>query len=360
MASAQEDISAFVRQMPKVELHAHLHGSIRNNTLREFVEAELGGSSDLVEKTLMTKRLSSQTGERTLSDCFSIFDIIHKVVVRREYIERIVQELIVDLSEQNVIYAEIRTTPRPIPECGLDKYGYTATVIESIQKFTSESSPTVKLILSIDRSDSVENAWDTLSLYLTVKKDCRLGSVLVGLDFSGNPTKQSFCTFLPVFERAKLENIKITVHYAEVFDKEDAINILSFKPNRLGHACCMTPDLLRSTIELGIPIEVCPTSNMMTRPEIVTFHDHPVQDFLECGHPVSICTDDQGVFCTDLSSELLHICSAFNLSKIQLSDMQLKAITFIFAEKDVKTQLKGKVNSFIQPMTPLDPKQEEQ
>jgi adenosine deaminase len=312
--------------VPKVELHAHLHGSIRESTLRVFLEEE--------QRTL-------ELGvSRTLEDCFRMFAAIHEVVNTEDRVRRIAREAVQDMARDHVVYVEFRSTPRALPG-KWTKYEYVSFVVDELESAAKRSGIEAKLLLSIDRgSNSLEDALDTVELATKFE-----GSV-VGIDFSGNPTKNDFKMYLESFERARELGLKTTVHFAEVFNEEDAQAILDFGPDRLGHACCLNESLLKQIVEKRIPIEICPTSNLMTRPEIKSYGNHPVMDFLSANHPISVCTDDSGVFGVSLTHEWARVIEAFNVPMSQVLRMVECSIEFIFSDEESRSRIRRRLEEF--------------
>eukprot|EP00629_Pelagomonadales_sp_RCC1024_P018482 CAMPEP_0119290162 /NCGR_PEP_ID=MMETSP1329-20130426/40279_1 /TAXON_ID=114041 /ORGANISM="Genus nov. species nov., Strain RCC1024" /LENGTH=132 /DNA_ID=CAMNT_0007290977 /DNA_START=169 /DNA_END=563 /DNA_ORIENTATION=- len=91
-----------IAAMPKVEFHAHLHGSIRRATLEELA----------TQKGLEAKALLD--GPRDLEACFAIFRLIHACVDSLAVVERVCRETLEDLEAENVAYVELRSTPRAL------------------------------------------------------------------------------------------------------------------------------------------------------------------------------------------------------------------------------------------------------
>ena len=87
---------------------------------------------------------------------------------------------------------------------------------------------------------------------------------MVGVDFSGNPSKGDFAEFTGVMAEARRLGLRITAHVAELPDHIDTAATIAFRPERYGHAVQMTPALLESMAETGSTIEICPTSNLKT------------------------------------------------------------------------------------------------
>ena len=93
---------ALCRRLPKVELHAHLHGSARLCTI-----------ADLAPPGVDQALLTSDT-ERSLEGCFAIFGAIHRTVTTLAAVRRITAEVLSDFAAENVKYLELRTTPRAL------------------------------------------------------------------------------------------------------------------------------------------------------------------------------------------------------------------------------------------------------
>ena len=96
----------FIRSLPKAELHAHLHGSISDQTILEL--AEMHGSS---KREIDEMRVELEAPRNT-KQCFKLFGMIHKVVTTHEAVTRVTYEALKDFADDNVKYIELRTTPR--------------------------------------------------------------------------------------------------------------------------------------------------------------------------------------------------------------------------------------------------------
>ncbi len=371
-----EDQAAVLRDLPKIELHAHLNGSIRETTL--FVLAEermIELNSNYFETSPSSSNASSQSmGERgsdydrpvliynkrhrSLMECFDIFSEIGKVIVDLDAIRRITREALEDFAKEGVVYLELRSTPKrllgkrqrcngnfSLPSVATDdlatKRQYCETVIHTIIAFRKEeeeryakdledadiSNPrlpmTASFIVSVDRSHPVEYGFEHVDLAIELAKEHP--GVVVGVDLGGNPMKSSFVDFRDCFDKARRSGLlSVTLHCAEVpctdddRDSEaykDAKAILDFGPSRLGHALILPPSLQQQLAELKIPVETCPTSNVMTT-ELVEKSSggslvdgvkrHPqLKKWLESKHPLCICTDDPGVFDTNATQEFV-------------------------------------------------------
>ena len=302
--------------LPKAELHAHLHGCARLSTIAELAPA------DVDSKHLRV----GGDDDRSLEACFEIFGAIHKTVTSVATVLRIANEVLSDFASDNVKYLELRTTPRDLNDA--DAEGYVRALLSTLQKYeASQRGPwpmTVRLILSIDRSGSAERAMSTVRLLERLWADPTSGgrAYIVGVDFSGNPTRSCFSVFVPAFEAARQLGLKVAVHSGEIDHAADTAAILKFRPDRLGHALLLSPSDVATLRAAPIPIELCPTSNLKTL-RLAGLQEHPTMAlWLQSGYPVSISTDDSSVFSTTSSRELAlaaQICALSAEEVVQLA-----------------------------------------
>lgn len=352
------ELQTYCRALPKVELHAHIHGSIRPSTLEELLqdEAKRNGSEPL---RLPTKR--------SLDECFTMFGLIHRVVVSRRVLRRIVIEAVEDFAAENVKYLELRSTPRDLPRDGASRADYVDEVVSALEECNArrDLNIEVRLLLSINRNQSLHLAEDTVSMALERKhkQNCLL---IVGIDLSGNSERPNseFKRFENVLERARAGGLKLAVHFAEHFDDDETTQILDFRPDRLGHACCVPEPLYAKMLLLRIPIEICLTSNAHTLARyrrdsdckcaldakhnalglcVCSFTLHPHGKLLtgERGqeqhrvYPMCLCTDDYSVLDTTLSLEYMRAAQAFGLSDERLLHIARAPIEAIFDQSQV-------------------------
>jgi adenosine deaminase len=134
-----------------------------------------------------------------------------------------------------------------------------------------------------------------------------------------------------------------TVHIGEVAGlAAETAAILDFRPGRVGHACHLPSDTRATLLSAGIPLELCPTSNLYTL-QLNNYAEHHFGAFWEAGHPLTLCADDTGVFRVSLSDEYMHILSAgFNgLSLKDLARLSQAAIDYIFDGEATKSLLRA-------------------
>ncbi|XP_015958637.1 N6-mAMP deaminase isoform X1 [Arachis duranensis] len=342
--------------MPKVELHAHLNGSIRDSTLLELTKA-LGEKGVInfsqVEHIIMKYN-------RSVKEVFQLFDLIRILTTDHAILTRITREVIEDFASENVVYLELRTTPKRNDAIGMTKGSYFEAVLEGLRSVTSvdvnfiphdkEDSRTlfspnngssrkriyVRLLLSIDRRETTEAAMETVKLALEMKQ---FG--VVGIDLSGNPLVGDWNTYLPALKFARNQGLYVSLHCGEIPNPKEIHQMLDFKPERIGHAICFEKEHWEILKSSKIPVEICLTSNIRTL-TVRSIQVHHFVGLYKTKHPVVLCTDDSGVFSTCLSKEYKIAADAFvftGLGKRESFELSRNAVELIFAERQVKEDL---------------------
>jgi len=323
---------------------------------------------------------------RNLKDCFEIFDEIHNCVNDTNALRRITREALKDFAAEQVWYLELRSTPRSIftdlsKGALCDKRTYIQTILEEFERFVqssgASSAPLIpRLLISIDRSGSVEDAVENVSLAVEFSRSTgRYSGFVVGVDLGGNPFKNDVRDFIPALQMARNAGLKISAHVGEIpcgtqndsnpslkRAYDEAMAVASFKPDRIGHALFVPDDFWTLLNEDPVPVECCPTSNVMTLE--LTHHEygnledglrnHPqLSKWLETDYPLSINTDDPGVFLTNASSEWQMVANTFHLTKRRLADVVLRSSHHIFEPSSViRTDLVQRLSERINILCP--------
>jgi len=155
------DLLEKIKILPKIELHAHLTGSVHLSTIIDLVRNQ-SEKSDLAKYQLH--------GFTWLKDCFEVFSYLHQILNNQENLIRITKEVLNTFQAENTVYLELRTTPRKIcneNEVILSKIDYINTVLNVIKEFESQNEMIVRLILSIDRTKSMEDAYEVYNYTYT-------------------------------------------------------------------------------------------------------------------------------------------------------------------------------------------------
>lgn len=335
------EVDDFYRALPKVELHAHLNGSVSFQTIEKLIRRK----PQLNIEHSMTAIGKGQ--RRTLDECFEVFKVIHQLVDSEEDILMVATDVIKEFAADGVKYLELRSTPREEKSTGLSKRKYIETVIQAIQQCKREGVDIdVRFLVAIDRRNGSQVAMETVQL----AEEFLLSSdgLVIGLDLSGDPTVGHGRDLIPALQRAKNSGLKLSLHLSEVLSQHDETDLLlNIPPDRIGHGTFLHPEmggsqnLVDKVVQNKIPLELCLTSNVKGQ-TVQCYTEHHFKYWYKMGHPVVICTDDKGVFATDLSQEYKMAATTFGLDQEAIWKLSQQAIDYIFASDTVKQQLKQK------------------
>ncbi|XP_053674157.1 adenosine deaminase-like protein [Anopheles nili] len=335
----------FFRSLPKIELHAHLNGSLSNGTLAELRELKYGkeqpptGADDCFYKILNGETLS-------LEECFQKFQYAHDLTDHQKGLERATQRVIEDFAKDNVIYLELRTTPKATVQ--MTKREYLSTVLDVLKK-SPEVQPgiVVKLLPSIDRSKGFLEAMENVDL--AIELSALYPNLMVGFDLSGKPFGTKFSTFVPALQKARDHGFPLALHCGEFDNNDEVMEMFALGVDRIGHGTFIEGELLTFARNKLIPFECCLTSNVKCK-TVPSYNEHHFVKLLRMQQPVCICTDDSGVFETSLSQELEICAKTFNISLLTMAMLQKSTIKYSFASTEEKEELTRRIDLFIEKM----------
>ncbi|XP_037482103.1 N6-mAMP deaminase-like [Triticum dicoccoides] len=245
-SEAGKEMREWCVALPKVELHAHLNGSVRNSPSCQELAKELGD----------------------------------KGVIVFEDVKDVIKKSLKSVKDVDVVLNDEKLSCTPMSDLGGD---------------AKRKKIYVRLLLSIDRHETTSAALDTVNLAMEMKDQG-----VIGIDLSGNPVVGEWETYLPALEHAKELGIPTTIHCGEVSEQQ--------VPNRK---------------EIQAMLDFCPQR---------------LADLYNAKHPLSICTDDFGLFSTSLLlNEYYLVASTFGLSKAELFRLAQGAVEFVFAGDEVKS-----------------------
>ncbi|XP_069862029.1 adenosine deaminase-like protein isoform X2 [Dipodomys merriami] len=333
----------FYLELPKVELHAHLNGSISSNTMKKLI-AKKPNLKICDHMTMIDKGK-----KRTLEECFQMFHVIHQLATSTEDILMITKDVIKEFADDGVKYLELRSTPREENTTGMTKKTYVESILEGIKQSKQENLDIdVRYLMAIDRRGGPLVAKETVKLaeefFLSTE------DTVLGLDLSGDPTIGQAKDFLEPLSEAKKSGLKLALHLSEIPNqKKETQMFLDLLPDRIGHGTFLnsseggSPELVDLVRQHKIPLELCLTSNIKSQ-TVPSYGQHHFGFWYSIAHPSVICTDDKGVFATYLSQEYQLAAETFNLTQSQVWDLSYESINYIFASDNTRADLRNKWN----------------
>jgi adenosine deaminase len=337
-----------VRRLPKVELHAHLTGSIT----QEFLCKHDPQFSRIDVKENIRQGVSA------LDKCFQYFDAVNGTVTSLAMLKLAALDVFADFAAQNCLYLEIRSTAK-IYSDSQSLSQYVETVRAAAQEHTAGgSSMQIKLLVSIDRGTvrSAQGAIAQVRACLDLYES--FPDFVVGLDVCGNPTSFTIVDcVVPALKQQKAGYAgrrgwpPITFHTGETDTRKEleciVESVIELNIRRLGHCVHLVVshfDLFERLLaehsrsagyrEHGpMGVELCPTSNLCVA-GWTAMDQHHFSKLRALGQSgavlLSLNSDDAGLFNCDLSTECHEISSAFGVGVDEFLEIQRAAIRSSF------------------------------
>lgn len=306
---------------PWIELHRHLDASFRLPTLLELCQ-ERGLATAGTSLEAFRRRVVLTAPMADLAEVLDAFVLYQQLFDRPEVLERLAFECVEDVAREGTSAVELRYSPGFVSErhgLGWDE------VLDAIRRGIARARAThpveVGLICIATRDHGPDEAARTAAFYLDHRAD------FVGFDLAGNEVGFPPRTFERALAPLRAElavdpGLHLTCHAGEAAGADhvwEAIELLG--ATRIGHGVHSVedPDLVARLRERRIGLEVCPTSNWITRC-VPSLEAHPIRDLVEAGVPVSINTDDPALFGNTLPHELA-VCR----DRVGMSDAAIEA-----------------------------------
>ncbi|HSN86522.1 MAG TPA: adenosine deaminase [Thermoanaerobaculia bacterium] len=322
---------------PLVELHRHLDGNVRLETVLDLGRKH---GVDLPAWTLEGLRPYVQVDGRepSLMDFIAKFEMLRRVMADYDAVRRIVRENLEDAVREEIDYIELRFSPRFMAEYhGLDTFGVAEAACDALQEAT-DLPVKAKLIGIISRHYGPEEGWIELEAAIR----CRERGV-VALDLAGDEARFPGELFVDHFRKAREAGLHVIAHAGEASGAASVRQaVLGLEAERIGHGirAIEDPEVLDLLAERGIPLEVCPTSNVHTS-TVPDLRSHPLPALLERGLAVTLNTDDPSISGIDLAHEYRVAVEELGLAEDDLRKMQENAVAAAFLTPRERNELLG-------------------
>ena len=321
---------------PLIDLHRHLDGSIRLETILDLGRKHNLPlpSFDLEELRPHVQVTDPQPG---VMEFISKFKWMVGVLVDYDACRRVAYENVIDAEGEGIDYIELRFSPwfMALPN-QLDPVSVVAAVVDGVKEARLVSQTKVNLIGIISRTFGVETGYKELEALLAYKDD------LVALDLAGDEWNYPASLFEKHFQIGRNAGWQITVHAGEAAGADsvwEAINLLG--ATRIGHGVriCEDPELVSYMLDNQIGIEANLTSNYQTS-TVSSLAEHPLKKWLDMGLLATINSDDPGISNIDLPYEFNQAAALAGLTASDTLQAQKNAVELAFiSEKEKRSYL---------------------
>jgi adenosine deaminase len=324
------------RALPKVELHRHLEGSLRLDTMVD-VARQHGITIPADVLRLSTLVQVQEEDKFTFQNFLAKFNTLRLFYRSPDVIHRITREAVEDASRDNVKYLELRFTPVALSRAErFPLHDVIDWVMASAQDAAKKCGVIVRLIASVNRHESTELAEQVAWLAVEHIEDG-----LIALDLAGNEAEFKTEPFYGIFKEAKQSGLHVTIHAGEwgpAGNVKEAIEDLGAE--RIGHGVRVLEDknVVSLARERGTAFEVCMTSNYQSG-VVTSLTAHPLMSMMEAGVNVTINTDDPSISRITLSHEYYTACEELHMSQSTLKQRILAAANAGFLTEVEKEKL---------------------
>ncbi|QDH21585.1 adenosine deaminase [Saccharibacillus brassicae] len=328
-----------LRQLPKVDLHLHLDGSIKESTLWE-IASEQGIPLPVAGFEQLTPFMKV-TGEcGSLLEYLEKFDFVAGFLHKADVLERIAYEVVEQAAEQNCRYIEVRFGPQLHRSEGLSCGDVIAAVLRGLRRGEAEFGVVSRGIAACLRHHSPHVNLEVIEAAAAFKDEG-----LVAVDLAGPEAAFPAHLHRAVFEYAQLLDVPVTIHAGEAGGADNIREaILRLGAKRIGHGVRLREDaaLLERVRELGIVLEMCPVSNYQTK-AMESWETYPIRDYFDAGLKLTINTDNLTVSDTSLVKEYTVLIEKFGFTLPEIAALILNGVDAAFLPPEEKARLRADV-----------------
>jgi aminodeoxyfutalosine deaminase len=330
-------LADFIAGLPKAELHVHHVGSASPATVAELAARHEGDSPVPADVDMLAEYFTFTDFAHFIQVYLSVVDLIRDASDVRTLTWGVAR----DLASQNVRYAELTITPWSSVRRGIPAEAFCEAIEDARAAAARDLNLTLNWCFDIPGEAGSQAGEQTLDIALRQRPD---GLISFGLGGPEVPRAE----FKPYFDAARAAGLHSVPHAGETTNAQtmwDAITLLGAE--RIGHGirAVQDPALLLHLASTGIPLEVCPTSNVRTR-SVPSIEEHPLPTLVAAGVEVSINSDDPPMFSTTLNNEYLVAAQLLGLSQDGVADLARAGVRHSFASAAQKAARLAEISAY--------------
>ncbi|MHB1327140.1 MAG: adenosine deaminase [Gemmatimonadales bacterium] len=329
-----------IARLPKAELHVHLDGSLRAETMIALA-AEQGVALPTTDPDAL-RRFMVVDDATNLADFLHRFDLTIPLLQTPEAIERVAYEMVEDAARDNLRHLEVRYCPHLSTRVGLSMDGVIEAEWRGLTRGRADFGVSVAII-----NCSLRHYAPELSLAIAEHSVRMQSHGVVAFDLAGDEAGRMPGVHAKAFDAAKAGGLAITIHAGEAAGPVSIAEAIDrCHAERLGHGTRLyqDPSLEERVASARIPIEINLTSNLQTR-VVPSAAQHPVRRYYEIGIPVTLCTDSWLMCGVRLTDEYWLAHQALGFDRAALDVLILNGFEAAFLPHDDKRALVEQVRA---------------
>lgn len=326
-----------IARFPKVELHCHLDGSIRPQTLQKIAaRQQLPIEQNL---TLLQKQMQVAPDCQSLDDYLTCFEVVLPYLQTVEALEMAAFDVMEQAYEDGVCYLELRFAPTLSQRKGLSLEAVISAVCSGVIAAEKKYPIHGNVLICGMRTDTAAAVEEVITNWQT-----QAHPKAVGFDLAG-PEKDHFIRdYQPALNTLNEQAQHLTLHAGECGCAHNIVEALAAGATRIGHGIALkeAPTIRQQLKAHSFLIEACPTSNVQTQ-AISSLAEYPFRLFLEEELAFCLNTDNRTVSGTTLTKEYQQAVTHFAMTAAEFYHLNEQALQFSFAPAELKKELQEKM-----------------
>ena len=320
--------------IPKVELHCHVEGTVRPSTVVDLARKH--------GRALPSEDLTELYRFDSLNSFLAVFWLVQELIGDREDWARVAYESIADAAPHGLRYREMFFTPARHLAAGQPLGEIVAGLTEGIEAAERDTGVRCSLVCDVDRAYGGAAATELAEGLAGLR---RAGSAdrVIGLGMDSTERGVDPRDFAPAYNVARAAGLRATGHAGEDTGPENiaaALDALDLERIDHGIAIVEDPELMARVADARIPLDVCPTSNVVIANRFATLADHPFRTMREAGLLVTINTDDPAMTGLDLGTEYRNVAEAMGYTFEEMCAIAIEGIEATWLHDDERRALR--------------------
>lgn len=325
----------FIQKLPKTDLHVHLDGSVRIETIIDLAK-QFKIKLPTLEADELRKLIVCGDHTVSLEDYLRGFHIVNLVLQNKEGLRRAAYELAEDAAKENVRYMEVRYSPILHTDRGLKLTEISQAVIDGLKQAERDFNIKTAVIICGMRNMDPTTSVKLAELAVAFKNKGVIGFDLAGGEYN-NPAKDH----KEAFDLSLKNNLNLTIHAGEAYGPDSIHQALHYcGAHRIGHGTRLVEDgdLLNYVNDHRIPLEICIKSNFHTK-AVPDIRSHPIDFYIDYGLRVTINTDNRTISDTTVTDEYMLAINELKLDYATIKDVILNGFKSAFVPYKERVRL---------------------
>ncbi|TXK78372.1 adenosine deaminase [Paenibacillus sp. N3.4] len=323
-------------RLPKVDLHLHLDGSVKPETILELA-LQQGIELPVYDKVglIPHMRVGEECG--SLTEYLSKFDFTTRFLQSPEALERVAYEVVEQSAEHNCKYVEVRFAPQLHRKKGLTVEETMHHVVDGLKRGQRDFGIKAGVIAICMRNHSCD---DNLEVIRAAAEFANKG--VVAVDLAGDEATYPPEFFREVFAESRRLGIPVTIHAGEAAGANNVLEAVDqLGAVRIGHGVRLKENatILAMIKDRRIPLEMCPISNIQTK-AVASWEAYPIREYLEQGLMITINTDNPSVSDTNITKEYRVLADRFGFTTPELIKLIMNGVEAAFMGEEDRVLLR--------------------